>query len=88
MFRFSIEHDTTLTANESQMASADVVEDEDYRQRLQDTGEEGGQERYFRAENEEPGSLEEAVDFVRSLLGTVPRRVWIDGEEHVVAQTS
>lgn len=82
MFHFSFEQDAPLTADEDQQATANVTEVRDWAERLKQSGEYSADERYFRAENEDPDTVEEAVDFVRGIFGHVPRRVWMDDEVH------
>lgn len=78
MFRFSIDADATRAASTDQLATHNIQEDEETARA------EGGDERYYRAENASPESVEEAVVFVQGVFRRAPNRVWIDGEEHAV----
>lgn len=84
MFRFSIPEGTPIDASPSQLAAQNITRDQDFAGRLQDAGEFESGEVYYRAENASPGSVREAVSFVRGLLFTSPARVWLDGELHEV----
>ena len=85
MFRFSIDANTSLDVNESQLATANIVEEPRYGETLRDAGEFQEGERYFRAENEDPASIEAAVDYVRGIFFHAPSRVWLDGEVYEVS---
>ena len=84
MFRFSMGKDAPLDVNKSQLDTANIVEEPRYADVLRDAGEYRDGERYFRAENESPESVEAAVDYVRGLFFHAPSRVWLDGEVHEV----
>ena len=84
MFRFSIDANTSLDVNESQLATANIVEEPRYAETLRDADEYEEGERYFRAENEEPESVEAAVDYVRGIFFHAPSRVWLEDAVHEV----
>lgn len=82
MFRFSIDRDTPVDTNPSQLATAGVTEDRQFAENLGDDHRDD--ERYYRAENETPADVREAVGFVRGLFFHVPARVWLDGALHEI----
>lgn len=84
MFRFSIDKETPLDASPSQLTQNAITEDEDFPQRLKEVDQYEADERYFRAENANPKSLKEAIEFVQGILFHPPARVWLDGELHEV----
>ena len=85
MFRFSVEADAALDVNPSQLGTANIVEEPHYADVLRDAGEYQEGERYFRAENEDPASVEAAVDYVRGIFFHAPSRVWLDGDVYEVS---
>ena len=84
MFRFSMENNVQLDTNPRQLATANITPDEDFAERLKDTDEYRRDEQYYRAENESPASLGEAIEFVQGIFFHPPRRVWLDGALHEV----
>ena len=84
MFRFAIDENAELDVNKSQLDTANIVEEPRYGDVLRDAGEYQDGERYFRAENENPASVEAAVDYVRGIFFHAPDRVWLDGQVHEV----
>ena len=84
MFRFSMDANTPLDVNKSQLDTANIVEEPRYAETLRETDEYREGERYFRAENETPASVEAAVDYVRGIFFHVPSRVWLEGAVHEV----
>ena len=85
MFRFSMGGDAELDVNKSQLDTANIVEEPRYADVLRDAGEYQDGERYFRAENEAPASIEAAVDYVRGIFFHAPNRVWLEGEVYEVS---
>ncbi len=84
MFRFSMEKGVQYDTNERQLYTADIASDEDWGERLKGTGEYREEETYYRAENMQPNSVEQAVQFVQGIFFHAPNRVWIAGEGHEV----
>ncbi len=84
MFRFSMEKGVQYDTNERQLYTADIASDEDWGERLKGTGEYREEETYYRAENMQPNSVEQAVQFVQGIFFRAPNRVWIGGEGHEV----
>lgn len=82
MFRFSVDTDTPILHDAERLAEAEITPDQDFAQRLRDTGSHRDDETILRAENASPGSLAEAVNFVRGVLTQAPSRVWLGDEEH------
>lgn len=87
MFQFAIEKNVTLGVSSSSLASHAITEDPDWADRLRNTGEYREDERYFRVENENPHSPEEAVEFVQGILFHAPTRVWIGDDAYEVTES-
>ena len=87
MFQFSIEKTVRPGASTGSPASHAITEDPDWAERLKNTGEYRENERYFRAENENPDSVEKAVEFVQGIFFHPPTRVWIDDKEYTVTES-
>ena len=86
MFRFSMEKGIRFDTNSGQLVTANIAPDEDWGERLKGTGEYKEDESYFRAENMQPKSVEQAVEFVQGIFFHAPNRVWIGGEGHEVTE--
>lgn len=84
MFRFSMDENASLDVNKSQLDTANIVEEPRYAETLREAGEFQEGERYFRAENETPESVEAAADYVRGIFFHAPSRVWLEGAVHEV----
>lgn len=84
MFHFSVRDDVPLDATADQMAENGITEDAGFGDRLAAAGQDRSDERLFRAENETPATVPEAVSFVQGALFTTPLRVWIDDQPRVV----
>ena len=84
MFHFSIRSELPVDATADQMAANGITEDADFGQRLDEIDQDREDERIFRAENETPRTVPEAIEFVQGTLFTTPLRVWIDGQPHLV----
>ena len=83
MFRFSIAQDTPIVADADQLATAGITPDEDFQQRLERT-DEARHEIVYRAENADPNSFAEAIEYVQGVMQHAPRRIWIDDEGYEV----
>ena len=77
MFRFSIDNTVDVDINRDQLATAGIGRDDDFAERLRMTGDYRDNETVFRAENENPETVEEAVAFVQGLFFRAPDRVWL-----------
>lgn len=82
MFRFAMHREDVTAVTEKQLISHNISVDEDLVEILGDEARDD--ERYFRAENVDPASPEEAVAFVKGIFFFPPRRVWLGGEAHVL----
>lgn len=83
MFRFSMDAEP-LAVNKDQLATAGITEDEEWEERLKEQDDYREGERYYRSDQERPGTLEEAVAFVQGVFERPPRRVWLGEEVHEV----
>ncbi len=83
MYRFTMETDVMKDTNERQLATAGITRDENFAQRLRDTGTFDEDETIDRLENEAPGSTEGAVEYAHIFIHA-PTRVWLNVEVHMV----
>lgn len=77
MFRFSIDNTTEVDVNQGELATASIGRDDHFAERLRMTDDYRDDETVFRAENENPETLEEAVAFVQGIFFRAPNRVWL-----------
>lgn len=77
MFRFSINNTVEVDVNEAQLVTANIGRDDDFAERLRRTDDYRHHETVFRAENEDPQTLEEAVAYVQGIFSRAPDRVWL-----------
>jgi hypothetical protein len=87
MFRFSMDKNAPFDTNVDQQVTAGITKDDDYGRRLQETGEYREDEIYYRAENMNPKSVKDAVEYVQGIFFRVPSRIWIGGEAHEVTES-
>lgn len=85
MFSFAIDKGAADT-RKTQLASHAITEDRELAHRLRLSGEYDEGEAYYRAENETPKSVEEAIEFVQGICFRAPNRVWIGDDEYEVTQ--
>lgn len=81
MYRFSVPKDAVIGTGSKQLVEAGITRDDDYRESLEGTGELREDEDYYRVENVDADTPEEAVAYVQGVIRTIPSRVWINGEE-------
>ena len=79
MFSFSMDKNVPLDVSGNQLAGHGIGEDADLARSLRDTGGGREDERYFRAENERPETVKEAVQYVLGIFFHPPLRVWLNG---------
>lgn len=77
MFRFSIDNTVAVDVNDGELVTASIGIDNDFAERLRMTDDYRDDETVFRAENENPETLEEAVAFVQGIFFRAPNRVWL-----------
>ncbi len=77
MFRFSIDNTVEVDTNDAQLATANIGRDDSFAERLRMTDDYRDNETVFRAENENPHTLEEAVAYVQGIFFRAPDRVWL-----------
>ena len=77
MFSFSMDKNVPLDTTPNQLAHHGIGKDSELEQSLRDSGDWQENERYFRAENERPETVEAAVEFVLGIFFRAPRRVWL-----------
>lgn len=85
MFSFSIKKDDATDVRKTTFVSHGITEDSRHlKEQLRNTGAYRDDELYYRAENADPDSLAEAVEFVQGIFYVAPSRVWIGDEAYEV----
>ncbi len=80
MFRFTISNDVEVDVNAGELETANIGRDDSFAERLRMTDSYRDDETVFRAENENPETLEEAVAYVQGIFFRAPNRVWLGGD--------
>lgn len=80
MFSFSMDKNVPLDTGRGQLAHHGIGEDHDLARRLRDRGELRDDRLYYRAENENPRTIQEAVEYVQKIFFHPPEQVWMGGE--------
>ena len=84
MFSFSMDKSVPLDVTPGELAQQNIGESRDLVERLRATDQYRADERYYRAENASPASLQEAISYVQGIFFHPPQRVWFGDEVHEV----
>jgi hypothetical protein len=87
MFSFSMDKNVRFDVRGKQLAQQAIGEDRELEQFLRDNGGYRDDELYFRAENAQPKTLQDAIAFVQGIFFHPPNRIWLGHEAEALEVT-